>query len=159
MVWLKWDAIDWEHRILNIQKTVCEATGEDWVPKDYEARRLDVKEACIDYLECERNRQEEAELRGPFVLPAGTYKNCSQDARLMPLYPDSPGRSFGKMAKREKLGITLYSLRHTYATMALRAGVDLSTVQRNMGHSDIRTTMGYFHHIQPEQHPMDKLPY
>jgi len=28
-----------------------------------------------------------------------------------------------------------------------------------MGHSDIRTTMEYLHYIEPEQHPMDNLPY
>ena len=55
--------------------------------------------------------------------------------------------------------ITVYSLRHTYATMALRSGVDLRTLQRRMGHSDIKTTMEYLHFIELEEHPMDKLPY
>ena len=55
--------------------------------------------------------------------------------------------------------ITVYSMRHTYATMALRSGVDLRTLQKRMGHSDLKTTMEYLHFIEPEEHPMDKLPY
>ena len=31
------------------------------------------------------------------------------------------------------------------------AGVDLRTLQKRMGHSDIKTTMGYLHFIEPEQ--------
>jgi hypothetical protein len=31
--------------------------------------------------------------------------------------------------------------------------------QRRMGHSDLKTTTEYLHFIEPEEHPMDKLPY
>lgn len=161
MCWLKWSSIEWDSRIINIQESVCELTRETWVPKNYEARRVDVKKECIEYLKKDRKRQEAENILGPFVLPAGTVKNSSPRDRLKPVYPDSPSKSFAKMIRDEGLdsGITVYSLRHTYATMALRNGVDLRTVQRNMGHSDIRTTMDYLHHLDPEKHPMDNLPY
>ena len=38
---------------------------------------------------------------------------------------------------------TLHKLRRTYATTLLRNGVDLRTVQRFMGHSDMNSTMRY----------------
>jgi len=50
-------------------------------------------------------------------------------------------------------------MRHTYANMALRSGVYLRTLQKRMGQSDPKTTMEYLHFIEPENHPMDKLPY
>ena len=55
--------------------------------------------------------------------------------------------------------ITIYSMRHTYATMALRSRVDLPTLQKRMGHSDLKTTMEYLHFIEPEAYSMDNLPY
>jgi site-specific recombinase XerD len=46
-------------------------------------------------------------------------------------------------AKIEGKRITPHSMRHTYATMALDAGVDIRDVQEAMGHSSIETTMRY----------------
>lgn len=40
-------------------------------------------------------------------------------------------------------GFTAHQLRHSYATHALRAGIDLEHISRQLGHSDIKTTMVY----------------
>jgi integrase len=161
MCWLKWECIDWDLRILTIQESVCELTRETWVPKDYELRRIDVKQACIDYLSQERERQRAAGLDSPFVLPAGRPQERDPSERRKHLHPNAPSKAFARMIRDARWDetITVYSLRHTYATMALRAGVDLRTLQKRMGHSDIKTTMEYLHYIEPEQHPMDCLPY
>lgn len=48
---------------------------------------------------------------------------------------------------RSKLGISqrfsFHSARHTYATMLLNLGVKITTVQKLLGHHDVRTTMKY----------------
>ncbi len=161
MCWLKWNCIDWDNRILNIQEAVCEISGATWVPKDYETRRIDVKQACIDFLRQEQKRQRGGGNLSPFVLPAGRPGTSKDEDRYKPVHPTSPSSSFSKMIKDEgwDRSITVYSMRHTYATIALRSGVDLRTLQKRMGHSDIKTTMAYLHYIEPEEHPMDKLPY
>jgi site-specific recombinase XerD len=53
------------------------------------------------------------------------------------------------------------TLRHTYATHQLEAGVDLPTLQNLMGHADIRDTAIYLHlskrHLQAASSPVEAL--
>jgi site-specific recombinase XerD len=42
-------------------------------------------------------------------------------------------------------GFRLYDLRHTFGTRACEAGLDPLTLQRLMGHGDLKTTERYVH--------------
>jgi site-specific recombinase XerD len=53
-------------------------------------------------------------------------------------------RKFVHYVEKGKLeGFTLHSLRHTFVTNLVSAGVDIYTVNRLVGHSDIRTSLIY----------------
>jgi integrase len=44
-----------------------------------------------------------------------------------------------------KRGISIHSLRHSYATHLLEAGVNIHAIQQYLGHSCLETTMIYLH--------------
>lgn len=49
------------------------------------------------------------------------------------------------LAGLEKSGITPHSLRHGCATQLIRQGVDIPTIQKILGHSNMETTLKYLH--------------
>jgi integrase len=68
--------------------------------------------------------------------------------------PDNPERPIGSVRKahdgavcraRAKPAFRLYDLRHTYASRAVMAGVDLPTLGALLGHTTIQMTMRYVH--------------
>jgi integrase/recombinase XerD len=56
-----------------------------------------------------------------------------------------------------KRSVSVHTLRHSYATHLLEAGVNLRVIQRYMGHSQLETTMVYLHLTQKGQEDAFKL--
>lgn len=91
--------------------------------------------------------------RHPRLLFPATGQNHQQASTASaPMSRASVQGAFLKARLRAgitKRGISLHSLRHSYATHLLEAGVPLPTIQRYLGHSHIETTMVYLH-LTPE---------
>ena len=50
-----------------------------------------------------------------------------------------------RAASISKKGVSVHTLRHSYPTHLLKAGVNLLVIQKNLGHANIETTMIYLH--------------
>jgi integrase len=160
MTWCCWDWLDTSRRLLTIPSKAVAAHGEVWTPKDGESRQLDVKQELCDWFDEERERQErEGLLHGPYVIPSGgTWRPQYRGRPVCYMAISARWRDFATTIGLDKK-ITVYSFRHTYATELLRAGVDIMTVRDRLGHSDLKTTMGYLHALDTSRHPTDALPY
>lgn len=69
-----------------------------------------------------------------------------------PLYPEQVTRTFKYLAKAAGLPvIKFHAARHTAATLALDAGVDVKIVSEELGHSTTRITQDLYQHVRIQQ--------
>jgi integrase len=67
-----------------------------------------------------------------------------------PVSPRSFTKAFLARVKQTRLPpIPLHSLRHTYATLALQAGVHPKVVSERLGHSSVSITLDVYSHAIP----------
>ena len=121
---LEWNDLDLNHRIIKIQRKVF------WIPKTGE-REIPMSESVASVLE-----------------------NLPRQSHFV--FPDKDGEAIETNFIRRQLiriaqnaGIydltEVHALRHTFASQLLMKGVDLPSVQKLMGHSNIETTLIYSH--------------
>jgi site-specific recombinase XerD len=95
--------------------------------------------------------------RNPRWLFPGTSPEQPMDSACLQ-------RACQKAVQRARLtkAIRPHSLRHTFATELLEAGVNLLTIQQILGHTSVRTTILYTHvrrdHLQQVSQVLDLLP-
>ncbi len=142
---LEWDDIDFKRRKIRIRRK------EFWQPKTGE-REIPISQPLYE-LFSELKKGNDKGLKSNFVFSD----------------PKTGGKLRTKL--REKLiqiakqaglkGLTkLHTLRHTFASHLVMQGVDLPTVRKLMGHTDIQTTMIYAH-LAPDhlESAVNKLPF
>jgi site-specific recombinase XerD len=75
-------------------------------------------------------------------------------SRGKPCYPKRVSDTFAHYREQAGLGpeITWHTLRHTFASRLVTAGVPIRNVQEWMGHADMKTTMIYAHLVDERAH-------
>lgn len=126
-------------------------------------RKIPMTKAVKKAFEEERNYQLQAgvecvsEVDGytdfVFINRFGNVMNQSSINRMLKrMIRDCNDREFIKSDSPEVLlpDFTCHSLRHTFATRMLEAGVNMRLLQNLMGHADVTTTMNIYTHVTKE---------
>lgn len=116
---LKWQDIFLEEGYIHLKES---KTGEKTVPLNESARKV------LDNLEQERDN--------PYVFVGVKPGTCLTTLK-------TAWTKIRKLANLE--GVRIHDLRHTFASLAIKQGVDLYTVSKLLGHKDIHTTTRYAH--------------
>lgn len=73
---------------------------------------------------------------------------CREDGS--PIHPHSLSQAFERLVRNSGLRkIRLHDLRHTHATIAVRAGVPVKVVSERLGHESPAFTLKQYAHVIP----------
>ena len=133
---LTWDDIDVEKCTVSINKSINEHLDIE-VPKTTNAYRVNVipKDVMAKLLPFKDRKCNKV-----FHTCTGEY-----------IKPSNIARAFRNILKFSALPhICLHELRHTHATLALRAGVPITDISKQLGHASISTTLDFYSHASNE---------
>lgn len=152
---LRWADVDLDAGVLRITRTLITtdverkgAPGMAWgTPKTAKGRRsVAIDPGTVAALRQHRARQLEERM----ALGAGYSDEdlvvCGPDGN--PVHPKRLSYYFERDSKRAGLPpIRLHDLRHTHATLALKAGVHPRIVQERLGHANVGITLDTYSHV------------
>jgi integrase len=146
---LRWQDVDLDKAKLEVRQSL-EQTRRGLRFKEPKTKRglrsISLSPSVIACLQEHRVRQLEQRMRlgqgrpGPDALVFATFGGTRT--------PDGLTRQFGEAMKKIGLGhVGLHSLRHTHASLLIKAGEDILTVSRRLGHSSAAITLGVYGHL------------
>ncbi len=146
---LRWEDVDLAYGRLTVQRTVTKGKSSDGLlaePKTTRSRRT---VPLLGGLRDELARH--MDLQRGLGLDDSGFVFTNQEGRMLRPWAFSTGdlRRLLKQAGITK-SVTLYSLRHTFATAAVAASVPLKVVSDLMGHSTISVTADTYSHVDAE---------
>lgn len=81
------------------------------------------------------------------LFPAEGRDHKQSTTAKVPIQTSTVQKAMSKIAAELRFAkrVSLHTLRHSYATHLLEAGVSLKVIQKYLGHSSLQTTMVYLH--------------
>ena len=157
---LRWVDVDLEGARITIRQALLAGDGgEVYVssPKSYRGRTVDLDQATVEKLREHRERQLQ-EAAETWRWEDSGYVFTKKDGS--PLDPNTLTRTFCWIADHSDLPrIRLHDLRHTHASIAVKAGVPIGVVSERLGHASPEFTLHRYSHVMPgmQREAADKI--
>lgn len=150
---LQWQDVDLDSGLIQIKHQLQRINGELILRETKTAgsrRPIALDDITISLLKAHRQQQRENRiLFGPaYQIDNFNYVCTWPDGKLID--PDYISHAFPKILETLNLpSIRFHDLRHTSATMLLKAGINPKVVSERLGHTDIRITLNTYSHVLP----------
>lgn len=148
---LHWTDLDLDAAQLSVCRTLLSVNYEIQFeqPKTARARRTVALDALtVSVLREHRKKQLEQRLAAGADYHDNNLVFCHADGS--PIHPQVASDWFARIVERAGLPrISMKGLRHTHASLALKAGVPVKVVSERLGHSSTSFTMDTYAHVLP----------
>jgi len=149
---LHWSNVDLDASRIVVNRSLTLVNEElVWAsPKTARSRRtLSLDPETVAVLRAHRRRQLEERLSAGEAWQDNDLVFCNEDGSA--LHPSRFTRRFVTACERAGVPkIRLHDLRHTWATLALQAGIHPKVVSERPGHATTGITLDIYSHVQPE---------
>jgi len=152
MLALRWRNLDLDIGTLAVVETAYRlGNGEYRIkePKTPQSRRTVIlSSSLVELFKVYRADQELLRIQLGVSLNADDFVFIRPDGS--PINPNAVTLAFKRIIKRAGLkDIRIHDLRHTHASLMLKAGVHPKVVSERLGHSNISITMDIYSHVMP----------
>lgn len=143
---LSWSDINFNNGTLTVRKQLVKGKKYKDTKTPKSRRTITLHKDAIEVLKNHKKKQNEIKLILGQTYQDNGFVFCTDDGK--PLDPDNFSKHFQRILKRAGIPKSrFHNTRHTFATLALEAGVELKTVQEILGHSSISITGDIYSHV------------
>jgi integrase len=149
---LRWRNLDFESATLTVVETAYKLGNGNYVikePKTTQSRRtVTLPHSLVELFKVYRAAQELLRIQLGVSLDADDFVFIRPDGS--PINPNAVTLAFKRITKKAMLrSVRIHDLRHTYATLMLKAGVHPKVVSERLGHANIGITLDIYSHVLP----------
>jgi len=147
---LRWCDVDFDSSRIAVRNALVTVAYEilESSPKSHQARVIDLDPETTALLRRHRDRQERDREEFGAEYDDRDLVICADDG--CPIHPQSFSQAFGRAVERAGLRkIRLHDLRHTHATIAVKAGVPVKVISERLGHESPAFTLKQYAHVVP----------